>query len=86
LAQKSEGLYVNILEKALKKKKREESSSSCASKASTAKSKMEQEVGSGSAPPFMGIDQLIHLGKDYGFDDTDEGQLLDAANSMTNGV
>jgi hypothetical protein len=65
LARQSEGLYINILEKALRMKKREESSSSCTSKVSKVKSKIDQEEDSGSIPPFLEVDQLIRLGKDW---------------------
>jgi hypothetical protein len=47
---------------------------------------MDIEVENGSAPPFLGIDQLFRLGKDCGFNDKDESELLVDANSGTNGV
>jgi hypothetical protein len=88
LARQFEGLYVNILEKPLKKREREreESSSSYASKVSKAKSKMDQEEDNNSILSFLEVDQLIQLGKDSGFDDKDEGELLEATISVAKGV
>jgi hypothetical protein len=88
LARQFEGLYVNILEKPLKEREREreESSSSYASKVSKAKSKMDQEEDNNSILSFLEVDQLIQLGKDSGFDDKDEGELLEATISVAKGV
>jgi hypothetical protein len=92
LARQFEGLYVNILEKPLKKRERErekkkkETSSSYASKVSKAKSKMDQEEDNNSILSFLEVDQLIQLGKDSGFDDKDEGELLEATISVAKGV
>jgi hypothetical protein len=69
-----------------REREREESSSSYASKVSKAKSKMDQEEDNNSILSFLEVDQLIQLGKDSGFDDKDEGELLEATISVAKGV
>jgi hypothetical protein len=88
LADQAQGLYVNILEKALKKKKREDS------ELSTASSKMgngvqptpknDQEEDSNMIPPQLTTEQLVRLGRECGFDGVEEGELLAAYIQVTN--
>jgi hypothetical protein len=82
LAEQTNGMYVNVLEKALKKKKMDDSPISAASR--TSKNSRESENGRGtSAPPPLTIEQLVCLGRESGFDDKEEGELIGAANGET---
>jgi hypothetical protein len=53
---------------------------------SRAKAKADQEEDSSSIPLFLGVKQLLRLGKDCGFDDKDDRELLDVMSFATNGV
>jgi hypothetical protein len=64
------------------KKKRDASSSSCASMVSKVKSKKAQEDASNSIPLLLNMEQLIRLGRDCGFDDRDEEELVEAAHMV----
>jgi hypothetical protein len=82
LADQTQGLYVNVVEKALKKKKREESTISDTSKTSKtckASAKDDQDASSSNMPPPLTVHQLIRLGRECGFDEKEEGELMEAA-------
>jgi hypothetical protein len=82
LAEQTTGMYVNVLEKALKKKKMDDSPISVASR--TSKNSCESENGMvSSAPPPLTMEQLVRLGRECGFDDKEEGELIEAANGGT---
>jgi hypothetical protein len=87
LAKKLEGMYINAVEKAMKKKKKEVNAisgttkSSKSSKPSSAGSQ-EQEENIKTVPPFLLAEELIRMGQECGFDDKEEGELLEAAGQM----
>jgi hypothetical protein len=88
LAEKTQGMYVSVLEKALKKKKkREEAAMAGASKSSKIGNSSTESAGdaeSKSVPPLLTVDQLVRLGKDCGFSDKEEGELMEAASLVVN--
>jgi hypothetical protein len=49
---------------------------------SKAKSKKAQEDAYSSIPPLLNMEQLIRLGRDCGFDDRDEEELVEAAHMV----
>jgi hypothetical protein len=77
-------LYINVVENTMKKKKKEVnaissmSKSSKSSKASSAVGR-DQEGNSRAPPPFLLIEELIRMSQECGFDDKEEGELLEAA-------
>jgi hypothetical protein len=56
------------------------------SKVSKAKSKKEQEDDDSFIPPHLDMHQLIRLGRDCGFDDKDEGELVEAAHLVVDDI
>jgi hypothetical protein len=46
----------------------------------------DQDEDSSTIPPLLGMEQLICLGKDCGFEDKDEGEFSEAANQTTYGA
>jgi hypothetical protein len=80
LAEKSQGMSISVMEKALNKKG-EASSLSGSSKSSRADSSSakDQEAYSTSVPPHLLAYQLIQMGRECGFDEKEEGELLEAA-------
>jgi hypothetical protein len=88
LADQAQGLYVNILEKALKKKKREDSELSSASskmgRGVRPTLKNDQEEDSNMIPPQLMAEQLVRLGRECGFDGAEEGELLAVDIQVTN--
>jgi hypothetical protein len=87
LAKKLEGMYINAVEKAMKKKKKEVNAisgttkSSKSSKPSSAGSQ-EQEENIKTVPPFLLVEELIRMGQECGFYDKEEGELLEATGQM----
>jgi hypothetical protein len=81
-------MYVSVLEKALKKKKkREEAVMAGASRSSKIGNSSTESAGdaeSKSVPPLLTVDQLVRLGKDCGFSDKEEGELMEAASLVVN--
>jgi hypothetical protein len=80
-------MYINVVEKGMKKKKKEVNAISATSKSSkTSKNSsalgQDQEESSRSLPPFLLAEELAHMGQECGFDDKEEGELLEAAARM----
>jgi hypothetical protein len=77
LAEKSQGMSISVMEKALNKKKRKASSLSGSSKSSRADSSSakDQEAYSTSVPPHLLAYQLIQMGRECGFDEKEGGSF-----------
>jgi hypothetical protein len=87
LAKKSDGMYINDVEKAMKKMKKEVNAISATSKSSkTSKNSsalgQDQEESSRAPSPFLLAEELARMGQECGFDDKEEGELLEAAARM----
>uniref|UniRef100_A0A0A8YT37 Uncharacterized protein n=1 Tax=Arundo donax TaxID=35708 RepID=A0A0A8YT37_ARUDO len=78
------GMYVSILEKALKKERDDELHREATAKrdrmgAGASSSGADNDAGpSTSTPPNLTIEQLLKLGEDCGFGEKEEGEILEA--------
>jgi hypothetical protein len=75
LSDKSGGMHISVLEKALKKKEKEDmiKRSKKAKKAGTSSSR------SKTGPPPLVVEKLSQVGYGCGFNDKEEGELIEAA-------
>jgi hypothetical protein len=84
LAKKSQGMYINAMDKAIRKKKNEAAVISGTTKSgkSSSNSGQDQEEDSKITPPFLLAEEVVHMRKECGFDANEEGELLEAAARM----